>query len=424
MDSSDFLILLFDNEGLYIALLGFNLVLLYFFLKDRISSVIDPMMMTFVLGAFANTVIPFLYILRYVSLDLLITFYLSELMYWIGFICVKQKTGEKLNAFKVADNSRTLYKFFLFSICIIVVEKLYSYSVVGIPLLNESRFVNRQNPIIAILDRIVSFPGIFVIVYSYFLLFRSKSFLRKSIAVISLSILVLFNIFSGSKGFILSFVYCFFIYYHFYLGRKIKIKLKYLIPILLSPVIVISIYYGNSDFMSSLSFLLYRFTANGDGYWQGFAYNVIKYIDNTASWYERVFSFILGPLGLISPNAKIPIGTLILNQINPATVGLLEGANSRIPLFCYVCFGNFIAPLAAFIFGVVAGKITYVSNLSFSSRLVASVVKGAFYMCGIKMITDPTLCLSSLVDLIFGIVMLNVFCVLNGLKSPVKLIRL
>ena len=143
-------------------------------------------------------------------------------------------------------------------------------------------------------------------------------FLRKSIAVISLLILILFNILSGSKGFILSFVYCYFIYNHFYLERKIKIKVRYLIPILISPVIVISIYYGTSDFMSSLSFLLYRFTANGDGYWQGFAYDVVKYINNTAAWYERVFSFVLGPLGLISPNAKIPIGTLILNQINPA----------------------------------------------------------------------------------------------------------
>lgn len=422
MDGTDFLILLFNNEGIYIALLLFNLVLLYMFLRKRISSVIDPMMITFILGAFANTVIPFLYVLHYVSLDLLITFYLSEFLYWTGFICVRQNNEEKRCDFKVSDMSITLYKFFLFSICIIIVEKIYSYSVVGIPLLNESRFVNRQNPIIAILDRIVSFPQIFVIVYSYYLLSASKFFLRKSIAVISLLILILFNILSGSKGFILSFVYCYFIYNHFYLERKIKIKVRYLIPILISPVIVISIYYGASDFMSSLSFLLYRFTATGDGYWQGFAYDVIKYINNTASWYERVFSFVLGPLGLISPNAKIPIGTLILNQINPATVGLLEGANSRIPLFCYVCFGNFVSPIAAFVFGVVAAKITYVHNLSFSSRIVSSIVKGAFYMCGITMITDPTLCLSSFVDLIFGILMLNVFCVFNGLKSPVKLI--
>lgn len=422
MDGTDFLILLFNNEGIYIALLLFNLVLLYMFLRKRISSVIDPMMIIFILGAFANTVIPFLYVLHYVSLDLLITFYLSEFLYWTGFICVRQNNEEKRCDFKVSDMSITLYKFFLFSICIIVVEKIYSYSVVGIPLLNESRFVNRQNPIIAILDRIVRFPQIFVIVYSYYLLSASKFFLRKSIAVISLLILILFNILSGSKGFILSFVYCYFIYNHFYLERKIKIKVRYLIPILISPIIVISIYNGTSDFMSSLSFLLYRFTANGDGYWQGFAYDVIKYINNTASWYERVFSFVLGPLGLISPNAKIPIGTLILNQINPATVGLLEGANSRIPLFCYVCFGNFVSPIAAFVFGVVAAKITYVHNLSFSSRIVSSIVKGAFYMCGITMITDPTLCLSSFVDLIFGILMLNAFCVFNGLKSPVKLV--
>ena len=100
----------------------------------------------------------------------------------------------------------------------------------------------------------------------------------------------------------------------------------------------------------------------------------------------------------------------------------MEGANSRIPLFCYVCFGNLVAPIAAFVFGVVAAKITYIRNLSYSSRIVSSIVKGAFYMCGITMITDPTFCLSSLVDLIFGILMLNAFCVFNGLKSPVKLI--
>ena len=160
MDGTDFLILLFNNEGIYIALVLFNLVLLYIFLRKRISSVIDPMMITFILGAFANTVIPFLYVLHYVSLDLLITFYLSEFLYWTGFICVRQNNEEKRCDFKVSDMSITLYKFFLFSICIIVVEKIYSYSVVGIPLLNESRFVNRQNPIIAILDRIVSFPQI------------------------------------------------------------------------------------------------------------------------------------------------------------------------------------------------------------------------------------------------------------------------
>ena len=50
MDGTDFMILLINNEGIYIALLLFNLVLLYMFLRKRISSVIDPMMITFILG--------------------------------------------------------------------------------------------------------------------------------------------------------------------------------------------------------------------------------------------------------------------------------------------------------------------------------------------------------------------------------------
>lgn len=421
MDNSEFMLLYTQHVWVYVVLLIFNFMWMYFLLRKRIDSILDPLFYTCLLGAFANTVVPFLYLFRYVSLELLIVFYLSEIGYWLGFLLFKKNSEIKVLISKNIDNSNVFYTFFIFSIFYIVFVKIYGYSIVGIPLLNESRFINRQNQLVAILDRTTNFSQTYVIIYSYYLLNKCKLLRKRFIAISSLLLLVLFNILNGSKGFILSFVFCFFIYRQFYLRKTIKIKVIYLLPLLISPVVVIAIYYGVSDFQSAISFLLYRFVCNGDGYWQGFGYNIVNYIDNSAAWFERVFSFILGPLGLVSKNAKIPIGTLILNQINPGTIGTLEGANSRVPLFCIVCFNIYIAPLCAFCLGVVASKISYGIKLVYSSRLIGTIVQGVFYSCGMAMITDPTLCLSSLMDLLFGVIMFNLYCLcVGGMKSPIK----
>lgn len=194
------------------------------------------------------------------------------------------------------------------------------------------------------------------------------------------------------------------------LRKKLNIPLKFFIPIVLSPLPIIAIYYGSSG-LNGAGLLLYRFVASGDGYWQGLVHDVIDNIDNTAYWYERLFSFVLGPLGLISQNAKIPIGTLILNQINPGTIGLLEGANSRIPIFTWVCFG-WLGIVGSFLLGMVARLLAYGKLLSAPHDIVGLTVLFSLYSLSASMVTDPTMFGAGLIDIIFGVIIFNLYSVI------------
>lgn len=423
MTNIEFVEILLSDFYVFVVMLVLNLGILYVLLRRLIHHVLDPYCMMYVMAACANSVPFFLFYEGLITNEKFLYFMLSELMFWIGFLVFKGNYRIQFDTGGEKYQSDDLFHLFVFLFLLVLIIKSYCYFVVGIPLFSESKFSIRQNALTAMLLRTLKLPEMFVVLYSYhILLSHRENLFRKTIVSISFFVLFCYSFLSGSKGFILSYVYLYFGYMFFYRKtrfritergklaiqrKKLNIPLKFLVPIVFSPLPVIAIYYGSSG-LNGAGLLLYRFVASGDGYWQGMVHNVIDNIDNTALWYERLFSFVLGPLGLISQNAKIPIGTLILNQINPGTIGLLEGANSRIPIFTWVCFGWF-GIVGSFILGMVARIFAYGKLISAPHDIVGLTVLFSLYSLSAAMVTDPTMFGAGLIDIIFGVIIFNLY---------------
>lgn len=227
-------------------------------------------------------------------------------------------------------------------------------------------------------------------------------------------ILLFIKVLYGGKGFVLNCVYAYFFYSLYYLKQLPKLKLKYLSMIVLSPIIVITVYYGIGNYQEAFMFLLYRFIASGDGYWQGFSYDLIDGIDGPTYAIERVFSFILGPLNIIHSEAKIPLGTLILSQLNPAVIDTIEGANARPPIFAWYCF-KWGGVFFTFICGYMMAFFANTSLFKIPRSLIGTSVMAAIYMASMRFSTDPNLALTQLFSLAVFIVLLNIMLkVLSG----------
>lgn len=411
MSNTEFLVVLLDNFFYFVALLIPNLIVLYIILRRKIHSFIDPSFMMFLTCSFANTVPCFLFCLHLISTDKFVFFILSELLFWTGFNIVRNGNRLKFDRHSKQYSPEDLHKIFLLFFLLTLVITLYSYSVSGVPIFQESRFANRQNPVTAILGRMLALPNTYLILYSYHIILSDNENVIKRIQVgMCFAVLLIISFLSGSKGFILVYVALYFAYSFFFKNSPIHISLKYVIIIIISPIPVITIYYGSNG-LNGFFMLLFRFVAGGDGYWQGFVNNVIDDIENTALWYERLFSFILGPLGLISSNAKIPIGSLILNQIDPGTIGLLEGANSRVPLFTWACF-RWMGIIVSFILGLIARCVAYGKTLRVPYDLVGLTVLFSLYSAALSMVSDPTMFGACLIDTLFGILVFNSLSVL------------
>ena len=409
MSSKEFFLILLDNIRLYIVIFIGVLSLMSIVLRKKIHSITDPLLIALVMVSFANSVPIFLYALNQISYEKFNFFVISETLFWSGYSFFARNKIDMFDSTRETMTFRDTYRFFLFSVCCIVILQLLCYSIGGIPIFSSSRFSSRQIPIVAIMNRVMIFPKFMCWVFVYHLILNKHIHYKKKIlAYITMSILIAFSVLAGSKGFILNALYSYFIYQYMYKGESPEIKWKYILIVILSPLLVISVYYKSNNTMDGFITLISRLVGSGDCYWMGFGNDVIDYINNNAHWYERVFSFILGPLGLISSNAKTPIGTLILNEINPGTVGLLEGPNSRLPIFSWACFG-YGGVIFSLLCGMLFAIMAYRKLFSIPRGIVGASLAGLMYINAITMDTDITLCLSGLIDILFGMLLVNVY---------------
>ena len=308
------------------------------------------------------------------------------------------------------SNSVLERKVFLIFFYFLVLSNIYIFLSSGIPLLMDSRFeIFQENTFVVLLNRLSIIPELYCYVYIYNQI-RKKRYSHLMLFFILLFIKVLY----GGKGFVLNCVYAYFFYSLYYLKQLPKLKLKYLSMIVLSPIIVITVYYGIGNYQEAFMFLLYRFIASGDGYWQGFSYDLIDGIDGPTYAIERVFSFILGPLNIIHSEAKIPLGTLILSQLNPAVIDTIEGANARPPIFAWYCF-KWGGVFFTFICGYMMAFFANTSLFKIPRSLIGTSVMAAIYMASMRFSTDPNLALTQLFSLAVFIVLLNIMLkVLSG----------
>lgn len=410
MDNVEFLLLLNQEFCTFICILFLNTSLIYL-LRKRIYSIWDPLFFQVVTAVCANTVPIFLYIEGYVTGEKVLFVLFAEFFFWMGFyIRSRKRIKNFFISIVYTSNSVLERKVFLIFFYFLVLSNIYIFLSSGIPLLMDSRFeIFQENAFVVLLNRLSIIPELYCYVYIYNQI-RKKRYSHLMFFFILLFIKVLY----GGKGFVLNCVYAYFFYSLYYLKQPPKLKLKHLLMIVISPIIVITVYYGIGNYQEAFMFLLYRFIASGDGYWQGFSYDLIDGIDGPTYAIERVFSFILGPLNIIHSEAKIPLGTLILSQLNPAVIDTIEGANARPPIFAWYCF-KWTGVFFTFICGYMMAFFANTSLFKIPRGLIGTSVMAAIYMASMRFSTDPNLALTQLFSLAVFIVLLNIMLkVLSG----------
>lgn len=410
MDNVEFLLLLNQNFDIFICILCFNASLIYL-LRKRMHGILDPLFFQVVTAVCANTVPMFLYIEGYVTGEKILFILFAEFFFWMGFYFRSRKNVECFFTSIVYTSNYVLErKVFWVFFYFLVLSNVYIFFSSGIPLLMDSRFeIFQGNKFVVLLNRLSIIPELYCYVYIY-----NQIRKKRYSSLMYLFILLFIKVLYGGKGFILNCVYAYFFYSLYYLKQSPKLKPKYLLMIVLSPIIVIITYYGIGNYQEAFMFLLYRFIASGDGYWQGFSYDLIDGIDGPTYAIERVFSFILGPLNIIHSEAKIPLGTLILSQLNPAVIDTIEGANARPPIFAWYCF-KWAGVFFTFICGYMMAFFANTSLFKIPRSLIGTSVMAAIYMASMRFSTDPNLALTQLFSLAVFIVLLNIMLkVLSG----------
>lgn len=418
MNNNEFLLLLSQNWGTFLCALCINSFLIYL-LRNRIHSIIDPLFFCLVSAVCANTVPMFLYIEGYVSSEKFVFFIIAETFFWLGFY-VRSKKGITIFIYNrfFESNVSLERKIFVLFFSFIVISNIFIFVSGGIPLLMDSRFeIFQGNKIIVLLNRISLIPELYCYIYTY-----NQIKKRKYQTILLVFILVFIKVLYGSKGYITNLVFAYFFYSIFYLKQYSKLKLKYALGIIISPIIVITIYYGIENYQNAFLILIYRFIASGDGYWQGFSNDLIDGIKEPIYAFERTFSFILGPIGLMHTEAKVPLGTLILSQINPGVIETIEGPNARPPLFAWYCFG-WNGVFFTFLCGYLMAYFLNSSLYRIPKGLIGTSVVAAIYCVSMSFSTDPTLALAGLVGIAVFVIILNVTIkILSG--NNVDFIRL
>lgn len=410
MFNSDFFVLQSIYMDKYFSYLLPNLVVIFFIMRHRIHSILDPILFVLISAGFANTVIFFLFDLGYISVDKFSIFLLTESAFWVGVLITPAKEiigfDNRRNETPAILERRLFYIFFSLTIAL----ELIAISIGGIAIFNENRFSGYEIPAYKYLLKIKSIPQTYCWIYCFHLILNNKNSHNLLLGSCCVTVLFVFAFLTGSKSFIMVMVGAYFYYVFFYKGQIPKIKWIYIIPILISPIPIILTVYDVHSYGDAFMVLLQRFVQAGDIYWQSLCYNNIDHIANKAEWYQRVFSFILSPLGLSPESARTPIGNLVLNYVYPSQYDdLIGGANTRVPIYCYYLFKK-MGWIFAIIIGAISTKLIFNKILSIPKGIVGTVVLAKLYGAGIEVITDPTVAISILTDLVIGIFLINIIC--------------
>lgn len=284
----------FPHMFLYFICVALALGILYPLFKYRARCLIDPMTYSLFTVGTANAVVIFLYATSQITLEKFAYVELVQLVFWIVFYISSRKSFKIKR--RITRRRWGGFDSFFFKICFTVffLTQIISFAINGIPIFNDNRFaqnIDNSSGILGLFSRMSSCMHTMLLIYVIHLLLYKRS--KKGYFVSGL--IILFFFLSGSKGFILSFVFTFF-YYSVYYNRKIpRLKKKYAALIVLTPLMVIMIGGMATDGFGSVVFLLYRFMANGDMYWYALPNDIIDNTRFNCDGIVNVTFFLWGP---------------------------------------------------------------------------------------------------------------------------------
>lgn len=420
MNSFDYFELVFENWFLYLASVVIVFFVYFIVFKKYYISVLDPFTFTCFFSAMAITVPVFLFFVNEITVRLFISFVLTQLFFFLGFRIFSPIEINKIEPRKKLDIDGQEIRFIKWFFIIIgftnVSLQLFSYKLVGIPLLAESRLgiYGESGGISNLLKRILEVTSqCYIFLTIFFIYLERKNLLFKVYTTISIVIIVVFSVLSGSKGAFMTFGFAFFIYALyavkwgdfsiFFTIKKFIIKFGVVALLLALAVIALSEESGNP-----FIFLLFRIGQSGDVYYMAYPNEIVDKIPSL-NWFIGLFASPLSLFGLI-PRAMIPdpMGYFIMQYHYPNIE--FRGPNARMNILSYVYFGIIYSPIYCFIIG---GLLSFFRNRLFyllPSNIFGCIVYFLFLNAALKLEPDFH---SSLADFINILIILPVFVFLS-----------
>lgn len=363
MNSFEYFLLLFDNWSLYLLSVIIVALVYYIVFRRYYISLLDPFTFTCFFSAMALTVPVFLFFVGEITNRIFISFIVTQFSFFIGFRMFSPIKVSRIKAYKSKEENSQEIRFVKWFFIIIgftnIGLQLFSYKLVGIPLLAEYRLgiYGESGGINNLLKRILDVTlqcHIFLTIF--FIYFNRKSLFFKIYTNCSIGFILLFSILSGSKGAFLLFGLAFFIYalYSirwgnislFFSIKKFIIKFGLVALVVAFTVISMSESSGNP-----LVFLLLRIGQSGDVYYMAYPNNIVDFVP-TVNWFVALFGSPLSLLHIIPRSAvPDPMGYFIMQYHHPEVE--FRGPNARMNVFSYVYFGIIYSPIYCFVIGVI-----------------------------------------------------------------------
>ncbi len=378
---------LLSNFNLYLLSLGISTIIYGYITKQMVKSIIDPIFYAMISNIFANSVPIFLFFMSEISFSMFSYIVLSEISFWSAYFIARKK---HTNFSQYSFSSLPVEQLIFYSSLILCVScYLLTYVLFGIPLFKTSRLETFQNANgLGILSYLQNFAQFYCIIYSYYLISTHK---KLAIAYISIFLIFIFCLLSGSKSSILIFIFCYFFYRFYYKHKPFNLRknIKLIIPIITFPIIVITLQSG-ADFKSALLSIIMRFVGNGDCYWMAYPNDIIDKVEIN-NQLEYLFSRMLAPFRLINySDIELPIGVQIDWEVYPSEYGITKGPNTRLPILGWVLF-KWWGLVLSFIFGLIFAFWHTRLLQYFPKGIISVIIYGYIYTSLVSMLTDPLL---------------------------------
>jgi hypothetical protein len=295
---------------------------------------------------------------------------------------------------------------FILSGLITIISTLLIYIYKGIPIYAESRLnIIGDDTLFKIINRV---SKIVLPVYMFLTIYfvssvKNSSKSIKNFAFLSLLIIVVISILSGSRSKIMAVGFGFFIYSIYalrwgdvFLFDKIKkFSLKFIITAFV--LAIISFYVGENN--NPFYLLLFRLASSGDVFFMGYPNGVLEIIPKE-NWFVALFASPLNLLGLINESrVPEPIGFQLMEYYSKAK--LFRGPNARHNILGYVYFGYYLSILFSFMLGLVLSYVRNKVYYKLPKNILGSIMYFLLLICVINLETDFYIGLASLIDIFF-----------------------
>jgi oligosaccharide repeat unit polymerase len=431
MNNYEFFDDILNNINLFFSILIFSFILHYFLFRNQVKSFFDPYFIAVFSSVFCFTDVFFMYFVNKISFYVLSSYILTQISFILGFFTFKKLKAPIIET-QVLKTKKDVYRknliaFYFFSF-IYIITQVIIYSTKGIPLYMVSRletFIDGSGS--GVLGRITEVSSVFSL-YSFLLVTKFNKFtFNETVKYITIILIFLTFILSGSKA---SFLIVFYVLWAYILFSQIKGS-DYLLYLKIlkahtKKLILVSIFLASlviyiqsknisqdSDVKESFNPLVemaFRFVYSGDIYWFSYPNNVYQSIPNNNAT-TALFGDIFGLFRIYSwtemPEA---LGLTMKRYHHPSDV--ITGSNARHNVFGLIYFGFIGSIIFSFILGLflsfIRNKLPYYLNNTFFGGGVFTylIIKTA----GLD--TDPPLAVTYLDNLFFIFPILYIFYLL------------